>query len=197
MSTAKKLAARVPDDVLMVAVRDGDENALKTLFRRWEAAVFRYHIGWLRDQFSADEATTNTFADAWELRHRFSRDTPFRPWLFAVARYARLKLCRWRKRELRRRTEGKKSGINREVVRVDRNLQPHELLERAETGNIIDGRIELLLTPRMAEAVRGKLRGNVYHETASEMNISKQAVSQFVIRGLDRLRTDEVLAAMA
>ena len=82
-----------PDAELLDRFRAGDDDALGALFARYEAPVFRFLFGLLKDHHKAEDALQETFVQA--LRTSENVDpSRFRGWLFTVAHQQAMLLIR-------------------------------------------------------------------------------------------------------
>ena len=87
------------DAALAHALVEGDEGAVRTLYRRYGRLVFVLEMRVLRDHQRAEEATQQTFLQVWRYADRFEAGRDFAPWLATIARRAAIDL---RRREARR-----------------------------------------------------------------------------------------------
>jgi RNA polymerase sigma-70 factor (ECF subfamily) len=76
--------AAVSDAELLTRFRAGDEVALELVFERYEAPVFQFLVGILRDHHGAEDALQETFVRALERLDGVDPDH-LRGWLFTVA----------------------------------------------------------------------------------------------------------------
>jgi RNA polymerase sigma-70 factor (ECF subfamily) len=72
------------DGELLNRFRAGDPAALDALFARYEAPVFRFLFGVLKDHHAAEDALQETFVQALRKADAVAGDS-FRGWLFTVA----------------------------------------------------------------------------------------------------------------
>lgn len=89
--------AILTDGQLLGRLRQGDEYALEALFERYEAPVFQFLLGILRDHHQAEDALQETFIKAL-LGSESVEPVRFRGWLFTVACREALVLKRKQKR---------------------------------------------------------------------------------------------------
>lgn len=74
----------VLSDEVLAARALHDPDAFTVLYRAYALDVFRYCRRRMQDQEAAEDATSQTFVNAYADLHRLGRK-PFRPWLFAIA----------------------------------------------------------------------------------------------------------------
>ena len=87
------------DANLALAVRQGDESAIRTLYARFGALVFTVANCMLNDRQRAEEVTQHVFLQAWRNAEQFEPGRDFAPWLATIARHAAIDALR---REQRR-----------------------------------------------------------------------------------------------
>lgn len=87
------------DRTLALSLQAGDESAVRELYRRFGGLVFTVSMRVLGDRQRAEEATQQTFLQAWRHADRFEPGRDFAPWLATIARRAAIDLGR---REARR-----------------------------------------------------------------------------------------------
>lgn len=76
-----------PDDTELVRLaRGGDRVALEVLVTRHQGVVFRFLLGFLKDEDRAADATQDTFLKALDRLDGFRGESAFRTWLLAIAR---------------------------------------------------------------------------------------------------------------
>ena len=86
------------DTELAVALRSGDEAAVRRLYDRYGGLVHTVSLRVLGDRGLADEATQQTFLQAWRNSDRFDVGRDFAPWLATIARRSALDIARRERR---------------------------------------------------------------------------------------------------
>src|SRR5947208_14866011 len=114
------------DRELLEGFRAGDGQALEALFERYEAPVYQFLVGLLRDHHQAEDALQETFVRALERLDGVDPDH-LRGWLFTVA-YHQAQLLR--RRAAGRRRAGAAAGPGVEVAAAAPG--PADLAERAD-----------------------------------------------------------------
>lgn len=87
------------DTELAVALQQGHEEAVRTLYQRYGGLVFTVANRILGDRQRAEEVTQHTFLQAWRNAESFDPGRAFAPWLATIARRAAIDVQR---REQRR-----------------------------------------------------------------------------------------------
>lgn len=122
------------DRDLLERIRGGDSDAVRVLVGRHQGVVYRFLLGFLRDEDEASDAAQDTFLKALDRLGTFRGDAAFRTWLLAIARNEAL----GRVRKQRRRRE---ESFDTAVPLPDETPSPEEQYERTE----LDGRVREVL----------------------------------------------------
>lgn len=79
-------AAPVSDHDLMIAVRDGDLDALGELFERHHGPLFGFLVKLLGDRPAAEDVAQTVFQRMLKYRHTYRDDGSFTAWMYHLAR---------------------------------------------------------------------------------------------------------------
>jgi RNA polymerase sigma-70 factor, ECF subfamily len=117
------------DETLIRAVARGDRSAMQTLFTRHRVKVFRFVLGLVRNQATAEDLTADVFLDVWRNASRFEGRSAAATWILAIARFKALSaLRRSRERTLEETT----------VERlVDHSEGPEATLANKHRGDVL------------------------------------------------------------
>lgn len=75
-----------PDPAIVAAARNGQEAAFVALVRGFQADVWRFCLGMLRDEARAEDVTQEVFTKLFRHLHRYKGDSKFTTWLFSITR---------------------------------------------------------------------------------------------------------------
>jgi RNA polymerase sigma-70 factor (ECF subfamily) len=89
----------------MARFRDGDPDAVRELYQKFNRPVFTVAYSALGDRGLAEEAVQHTFLQAWRAAHRFDPQRPPGPWLYSIARRVAVDLYRRERRHESEREE--------------------------------------------------------------------------------------------
>ncbi len=121
------------DEELMVALREGDQEALAELVRRYQQDIFRFCQHYLRDFELARELTQETFVRVYVARQRFDETRKFRPWVLCIARNLSLNELK-RKKPVRMESLEEYASMARdpdgELHRSSDGIPDQELMEK-------------------------------------------------------------------
>lgn len=102
---------------LIARFRAGDESAIRDLYRDYGRVVFAIARRVLSDGSLAEEATQQTFLQAWRSAESFDPARDLGPWLHTIARRVAIDMLR---RENRRRADALDTVSDRDpVLRLD------------------------------------------------------------------------------
>jgi RNA polymerase sigma-70 factor (ECF subfamily) len=89
----------------MARFRDGDPDAVRELYQKFNRPVFTVAYSALGDRGLAEEAVQHTFLQAWRAAHRFDPQRAPGPWLYSIARRVAVDLYRRERRHESEREE--------------------------------------------------------------------------------------------
>jgi RNA polymerase sigma-70 factor (ECF subfamily) len=152
-------------------------EAFTALYRVYALDVYRYCYRRLRNREAAEDATSQTFLDAYRGLRRLG-DKPFRPWLFAIAHNVVVDVHRNRRPlfPLDGLTAREHSDPSPETIALDWEYQDavQQLLRQ--------------LPKRDREVVELRLSGLTGGEIAQTLNCSPEAVRAAHYRAMQRMR---------
>jgi RNA polymerase sigma factor (sigma-70 family) len=166
----------VPDEELMVMVRDGAGEMLGVLFDRYQTPLFNFYSKLTADRAASEDLVQEVFLRILKYRRSYRPGTPFRPWIYQIARNARTDHMTKRRpqAELDEKSEPSLHAKNS----IEQNQQ-HALLHRA-LRQLAEEKREILLLSRF--------QGLRYDEIAQILGCEASAVKVRVYRALQDLR---------
>jgi len=177
-----------PDEELMLEVRNGTGQLLGVLFDRYHAPLFNFYCKSTGDRAASEDLVQEVFYRILKYRHTYRPGTPFRTWLYHIARNARLD--RLKKQAAEKKLEAETPVSDQPPVTLERK-QEAVLLHRA-LMRLPDEKREVLILSRFQELS--------YQEIARLLQCEVGAVKVRVFRALrdlgDMLRQLERQTAM-
>src|SRR5262245_9542015 len=85
------------DDLLIRAIAAGDRSAIRGLYARHHAKVYRFILRMVGNEAMAEDLLAETFFDAWRQADRFEGRSQVSTWLLAIARNKTLSAMRVRR----------------------------------------------------------------------------------------------------
>lgn len=170
------------DDLLMLAVTDGDPQAFATLVRRYEGPVRRIAGALLRDEERAREAAQEVFLRLWQARGRYRAEGKLRQFLFTIARNT----CQSHRRRHALRFWASATELDLEA-RADEALDPEGPGPRLDRERLVRAALwQLDEALRVAVALR-YFAGLEYEEIAEIIGRKPATARSRVFLGLRRL----------
>jgi len=168
------------DAALLLRFRSGDAVALEQLFERYEAPLFRFLLGILKDQHHAEDALQETFVRALSRLDGVDPDH-LRGWLFTVAYHEALLL---RRRQKTRAAE----PLPATEDFPDSTLDPFEEAARADQARRLQYLIGCLPAAQR-EVIRQRVYdGKRFREIADSLDCPLNTTLARMHEGLKRLR---------
>ena len=170
------------DTELALAFRDGDEDAVRTMYQRFGGLVFMVAHRILADGQRAEDVTQLVFLQAWRHADDFDAGRDFAPWLATIARRAAIDALRI---EQRSPTEALDHADPSDSARV--MLPPSA--EQIETVWSVRTAIDSL-DPNEREVIRLQhLQGHTHSEIAEQLGVAVGTVKARSHRAHRRLAT--------
>src|SRR5437879_12344422 len=79
-----------PDEDLMLQVRDGAGETLGVLFDRYQTPLFNFYSKLTGNRTLSEDLVQEVFLRILKYRQSYCPGTPFRPWVYQIARNARI-----------------------------------------------------------------------------------------------------------
>ncbi|GBE24725.1 ECF RNA polymerase sigma factor SigL [bacterium BMS3Bbin02] len=172
------------DNELMEASRT-DPAAFRVLYDRWARKMLNYFYRRTFDPHVSADLVAETFAIAWEKRHRF-RDVgrPAGAWFYGIASK---ELSRYRRRRRVELTAVDRLGLSVPSLADDDILRIEEMVDAAAYREHLKGALEKL-SNRERDSVRLRVvEGRPFSEVAEALGCSEGAARVRVHRALRRL----------
>ena len=175
-----KHTAETDDGKLLAAVRDGDQQAFDTIFRRYYASLVGVVEVMLRQRAIAEEVVQDVMLELWRRRESLVVAESLRAYLFQAARNRALNHVR------RERVEQRGEPF----VRGESSAAPAAVavLVEQELGAAIRRAIEELPAPHREVFELSRTNGLKYAEIASVLGVSVKTVEARMGRALRALR---------
>lgn len=88
------------DPEILQRFRLGEEDAVKTVYERYQGPVFAVSLSILGDHALAADATQQTFIKAWRAAGSFQPDRALGPWIYTIARRTAIDILRKQNRSI-------------------------------------------------------------------------------------------------
>jgi RNA polymerase sigma-70 factor, ECF subfamily len=170
------MTTTMSDEELMAQVRSGVGEMLGLLFERYQAALFNFYLKLTGDRTVSEDLVQEVFFRMLKYRQTYRTETPFRAWMYQIARNARVDFLRRKRPETNWEPE-----MSPVVVPADTAQQSQEaaLLHRA-LMRLPEDKREVLVLSRFQDLK--------YEEIAQLLGCETGTVKTRVHRALQELR---------
>jgi RNA polymerase sigma-70 factor (ECF subfamily) len=178
------------DEELMLACRDGSDDALEQLFKRYHRPLFAFVCRYLRDVDRAEDVVQEVFFRVYNNRENYQPTAKFSSWVYRIAR----NLCIDEKRRLWSRSVvldsqiSDDSGSEIQSMAVDRGRNAREKYSDKSKMDLILEAIESLSDEQREVMLLHKYEGLSYKEIAEILDVTPESVKQRAYRAHMRLR---------
>ena len=184
------LTDAAPEQMLVVAAKNGDEQAFETLFKRHRQKILRVVLRYAHVREDAEDIVQQSFQKAFVYLHKFEGKSSFSTWLTRIAINESLMLLR-HGRALREvsvddRSEAEGNAASLEIP--DSRQDPEASYLQRERARVLLSALKDL-RPRMRRALElRELAEFSTEQTAEEMGLSISAVKARIFHGRRKLR---------
>ena len=166
----------VPDEDVMLQVRDGEVHMLGVLFDRYQAPLFNFYSKMTQDRTVSEDLVQEVFLRILRYRQTYRPGTAFRTWMYQIARNTRIDQLRKTRPESPLATEPTAPA---KIADSAERQQEAQLLQRA-LMQLPEDKREILVLSRFQEMK--------YDEIARLLGCETGAVKVRVHRALQQLR---------
>lgn len=170
---AMKLA---PDEELMLEVRNGTGETLGVLFERYHAPLYNFYAKLTGDRTLSEDLVQEVFLRILKYRQSYAPGTPFRAWIYQIARNARVDHYRKTPRHITYESEMAPSVAPKDSAQKSEEV---ELLHRA-LMQMPEEKREILILSRFQELK--------YEEIARLLGCELGTVKTRIHRAIQELR---------
>jgi RNA polymerase sigma-70 factor (ECF subfamily) len=153
----------------------GELEAFETLFRQFQAAVYAWVLGIVRDRSAAEDLTVETFWRIYRARARFDPSRPFEAWARRIATNVALDYLKTARVELVPWTDS-------------RAERPSDPAIHSEVATGIQRAFSELSPKLRLAATLALIEQRPYNEIAEALGISVAGVKVRVFRAVQKLR---------
>jgi RNA polymerase sigma-70 factor, ECF subfamily len=179
-----------PEQMLVVAARNGDEQAFETLFKRHQQKILRVVLRYAHVREDAEDIVQQSFQKAFVYLHKFQGKSSFSTWLTRIAINESLMLLRHDRalREVPIDDSHDQGGAESAMEIADASPDPETNYLRRERVQILSETLGNL-RPGMREAIElRELAELSTEETARRMGVSVTAVKARLFHARKKLR---------
>lgn len=176
---------KLADPILVRECADGNEEALKILYFRYNITILNHLYRMVHDRVAAEDLTEETFFRVWRKASLFDEAKgSFKTWLFRMA--SRLAINRLKRRTRRERRAPQVTFPEQEVA--DRSRSPVEEAHALEARERVQTALSTLNDKDRAVLVLRHLEGMGEQEVAKILGIPKGTVKSRTYYAVRRLK---------
>lgn len=180
------------DEQLMIAYQNGNFEAFRALYVRYEKYLYNFFLKWTGDREQAGDLLQKLFLKLHRGRHSYDPDYPFAPWLFTIARNAAKNTYNKNRRYdevfVRQELLKENEQTEWEPADVEGNGNPEQITLKNERKKIIESALSELPESQREAILMHKYMGFSYSEIADLTDSSLGSVKQKIHRGYTTLR---------
>jgi RNA polymerase sigma factor (sigma-70 family) len=174
---------------LVEQLKQGDENAFRTIVTTWQDMVYNTAMGILQSTEDAEDVSQEVFVQVYESIHTFKGESKFSTWLYRITTSKALDHIRRRKRKKRFAFVQQLFGENNEVIIQPPDFNhPGVVLDNKETAAALFRAIEKLPDNQKISFVLNKVEGLNYQEISEIMKTTVSSVESLLHRAKTNLR---------
>lgn len=182
------------NEELMLAYRDGDEEAFALLFKRYELRIFNYFLRHTGGRALAEDQLQNTFLKVHRNRKSYHSSAAFSTWIFTIASNLLKDAARVERRrgdivELEEAREKVATGSGPlESLSISRQQNPETEYGEREVAELVRQAVQALPFDQREVIILVKYEGFKYEEIAEILNTTPGAAK---VRAHRAMRTLE------
>lgn len=171
----------MPEEQLLLAIKEGDASAFETLFKKYYKPLCSYLRSYTNDLDSAQEIAQVSFVKFWDKKNDIEIHTSFKSYIFRMGYHQFLENLRQNQRRTTLLDELKHQAIVEEESRPEKEIQ-------AATKRL--NSIVKTLPERCQEILNLRLQGYKYREIATRLDISIKTVESQMRIAFIKIRED-------
>lgn len=170
------------EKLCLLAIKDGDEGAFRSLFDRYYETLCGYAFFYSRNKDTANEIVTDAFLKLWQNRLKVDAEIHLKAYLYTMVKNVALNYLRQKKPN-----HENIEDLNREIISTQQ--APDQLMVYNELERSILTCIEELPDRQRKVFKLNRFHNLSYNEIAHLLHISPYTVQEHMINAVKRLKT--------
>ncbi|HKS67528.1 MAG TPA: sigma-70 family RNA polymerase sigma factor [Candidatus Acidoferrales bacterium] len=166
----------VTDEELMLQVRSGEGETLGVLFERYHGPLFNFYARLMGDRTVSEDLVQEVFLRILRYRDTYQPGTPFRPWMYQIARNARMDHYR------------KTPRLETFEPDMLPPVAPHDSAQQQQEGALLHRALMRLSDEKREVLILARFQELKYTEIARLLGVELNTVKTRVHRALQDLR---------
>lgn len=167
----------VADEDLMLQVRNGEGEMLGVLFERYHAPLSNLYSRIMGNRTASEDLVQEVFLRILRYRQSYQPGTPFRPWIYQIARNARI--------DLLRKTPQRQVAFEPEMVPP---VVPQDSAQQAQEADLLHRALMQLPEEKREVLILARFQELKYEEIAALLGCELNTVKTRIHRALQELR---------
>ncbi|MEJ7894130.1 MAG: sigma-70 family RNA polymerase sigma factor [Solirubrobacteraceae bacterium] len=181
------MEVRTDDDVLVAAVRRGDDRAFEQLYGRYQRRIAAYVYGMVNDYGRAEDLTQEIFVSALRRMRATERPIAFKPWIYEIARNACIDQFRRSRRTEEVSFDAEEAAGALELAHLAGGTSPDAAIHAKQQLDDLCGAFGGLSDSHHEILVMRELEGLSYREIGERLGLSRPSVESTLFRARKRL----------
>jgi RNA polymerase sigma-70 factor (ECF subfamily) len=170
------MTTKMSDEELMAQVRSGVGEMLGLLFERYQVPLFNFYLKLTGDRNISEDLVQEVFFRMLKYRQTYRTETPFRAWMYQIARNARVDYLRKKKPETSWDPE------------MSPAVMPMDTAQQSQESALLHRALMLLPEDKREVLVLSRFQDLRYEEIAQLLGCEIGTVKTRVHRALQELR---------
>jgi RNA polymerase sigma-70 factor (ECF subfamily) len=170
------------DALLVIACKNGDQDAFSLLVQRYQRRVFNLVFRMLQNYDEASEITQETFLAAWQGLPAFRGEARFTTWLYRIAYNCSLKQL-----EARKRDQVLQAALQSEQALEDANHHSPRLAQ-LDSQELVQEQLSQLPPKYRAVLILRHLQDMTYEEMAEVLTVPIGTIKTHLFRARNLLK---------
>lgn len=168
----------LPDEELMLQVRDGVGEMLGVLFARYQSPLFNFYCKMTGDRAVSEDLVQDVFYRILKYRGTYQAGTPFRTWMYHIARNVRID-------QVKKDRPGKQEEWTPEM---SPSVAPGDPVQAQREQELLHQALQRLPDDKREVLVLSRFQEMKYDQIAEVLGIEVGTVKVRVFRALRELR---------
>lgn len=173
---------RHQDKDLVAKLKSNSSSAFQALFEKYSQRIYRFSIGYLKNNQEAEEIVQDVFLRVWKTREKLVAEQSFESYLFTIAKNSILNTIR--------KANYEKAYLEYSSLHPNKNSLLEEELDFKELDRIYRQAIEKLPARRKEVYRLSRDKGLSNREIANELGISVKTVENQMTAALSAIKKE-------
>lgn len=173
---------RHQDKDLVAKLKSNSSSAFQALFEKYSQRIYRFSIGYLKNNQEAEEIVQDVFLRVWKTREKLVAEQSFESYLFTIAKNSILNTIR--------KANYEKAYLEYSSLQPNKNSLLEEELDFKELDRIYRQAIEKLPARRKEVYRLSRDKGLSNREIANELGISVKTVENQMTAALSGIKKE-------